>query len=505
MPLFLALCASLSLALAWLTPASTLCAILSWLSALLYCAFFRSTGAKHRHIYLGGLLLHLIGFWWMVSTISAFGGFNWFETALIFGLFVTLSALQFPIWLWAANRLKGSALDQYYLIPALTWILSEQYSLRIFPWSLGHTQLGFLPFAQIAEIGGHSLIAFVMLWVCDAAVCSLQRQHARFRSRAMIFPAVALLLSIIFGSARIDYFNSLNGTSTGTPVSVALVQGNVTVEDKHDVKMFKVNSHRYAELSMQTSQPNQLTVWPESVLQEWISAKQRDLSGSSELRFAQQLQGPLLVGALTFNSEAEFFNSAVLVQADGSMQEPYHKQILMPFGEYTPFEKYMPWIGSIHETPDFTAGKAIKIFEVKSLSGHQAYSLSPLICYEDVVPKLSRDAVLSGAQILVNLTNDAWFGDSVAPFQHNLIASFRAIENRRYLLRSTNSGLTAVIDPIGRTSQSLPAFSEGVLKGEVYALQDLTFYTKYFNDRIYLALLLLWLFFAVNSRTQRAS
>ena len=104
--------------------------------------------------------------------------------------------------------------------------------------------------------------------------------------------------------------------------------------------------------------------------------------------------------------------------------------------------------------------------------------VSPLICYEDVVPHISRWAVVKGATLLVNQTNDAWFGNTVAPYQHHMIASFRAIENRRFLLRSTNTGLTAAVDPLGRTLASLLPFTEGVLPIEVNLIQTQTIFTR---------------------------
>ena len=141
----------------------------------------------------------------------------------------------------------------------------------------------------------------------------------------------------------------------------------------------------------------------------------------------------------------------------------------MPFGEYTPLGNYLPWLREINQTaPDFTAGESVNLFPLP-----HGKKVAALICYEDVVPSLAREASRAGANILVNLTNDAWFGKTVAPRQHHLIASFRAIENRRFLLRTTNTGLTAIVDPVGETVAELPLFTEGVLSREV-KLMDAT-------------------------------
>ena len=149
----------------------------------------------------------------------------------------------------------------------------------------------------------------------------------------------------------------------------------------------------------------------------------------------------------------------------------------MPFGEYTPLGDLFPFIKEINSTAgQFTPGKGATAVEF-TLSNGTPVRVSPLICYEDIVPSLARDGVLKGGQLLVNQTNDAWFGESVAPAQHHMIATFRAIENRRFLLRSTNTGLTAVVDPVGRTLAALHTNIEGTLDMTVNLLSKTTIYT----------------------------
>ena len=153
--------------------------------------------------------------------------------------------------------------------------------------------------------------------------------------------------------------------------------------------------------------------------------------------------------------------------------------ILMPFGEYTPLSSLLPWLQDINSTAgQFTPGSNPSVLSFTLSNGSQI-KLSPLICYEDILPSIARDATVLGAQLLINQTNDAWFGDSVAPYQHHMIAAFRAIENRRFLLRSTNTGVTAVVDPLGRTLASLLPFTEGVLPMEIQLLSYRTIFTTY--------------------------
>jgi len=167
----------------------------------------------------------------------------------------------------------------------------------------------------------------------------------------------------------------------------------------------------------------------------------------------------------------------------------------MPFGEYTPFGDELPWLRELNSTvSDFTPGKVPGLLPVAL--GHSSQTpvlVSPLICYEDVTPSLARRAVQAGAGVLINQTNDAWFGNTIAPYEHHLIASFRAIENRRYLLRATNTGLTAIVDPVGKTLSRLPIYTQGTLRKRVYALKHLTPYTRLTGDCLW------WLIVAIGA------
>ena len=187
-----------------------------------------------------------------------------------------------------------------------------------------------------------------------------------------------------------------------------------------------------------------------------------------------------MTGALTYEKKKKLYNSALTIYKDGTVPNPYHKQILMPFGEYTPFANTLPFLKALNPTAgEFVAGKEVKVFNINNSN---KLLVSPLICYEDIIPYLARRATQTGANLLVNITNDAWFGNTIAPHQHHMIASFRAIENNRYLLRSTNTGLSAVVDPLGRTIAQIPVFSEGTLKTTVRLINQNTIYSSILGD-----------------------
>ena len=259
------------------------------------------------------------------------------------------------------------------------------------------------------------------------------------------------------------------------------MQGNISLREKHDPALVQSNVKQYldqsiAALSKNSSENEKFVIWPETAMLDWISA--HITTTSSEPRLPQLADATLMTGVLTYESKTRMFNSAVAIEPDGTVLPPYHKQILMPFGEFTPFVGIFPWLKEFNKNAaEFTAGKGVGLLYIPQIA-----AVAPLICYEDVLPSLSRRATAAGATVLVNLTNDAWFGDTVAPYQHHLIAAWRAIENRRYLLRVTNSGLTAIVNPLGETQFDAPTFTSATVTAPVLAIQEKSLYTTLFGN-----------------------
>jgi apolipoprotein N-acyltransferase len=214
-----------------------------------------------------------------------------------------------------------------------------------------------------------------------------------------------------------------------------------------------------------------LLIWPESALETWVP------DGAERLPVAL-LPGthpPVILGAMSFRRESgrtKTFNSAFLVDRNGDVRGRYHKQVLLAFGEYIPFAWLLSGLPGMPPIGDgFTPGRMNLTF---NLAGAR---IAPLICYEDLMPWLTRRFINdSRANLLVNLTNDAWYGRSAAPWQHARLAQWRTIETRRAMIRSTNTGVTTIIDPTGEIRDSLPIFAEGVLEGNVPLVEIETFY-----------------------------
>jgi len=452
----LSLIAAATLFVAWWYPGSSVCAVLGWSSIAFFYAALSAPRQRIRRFFVAGILTYIGGFYWLYSTIREFGGFPFPAAISVFLLFVCGSAIQFIIWAFSWENLPRWC-SRWGLRTPLSWLVAHHFWIKIFPWDFGHTQLGFVPFAQLAGIFGVTGISFLMMWVVETI--SNRRNVALF--------ARGLAAASFVGAIGYGYWvQEQISTLPNKPLSTVMIQGNVSLQHKHDMTFFTVNREQYLKTSLKVAEMDSLVIWPESTITEFIPANISDVSTSSLLPFLGN-GSAFLVGGLTYRSRAEYFNSSILVRPDGTVAQPYNKMILMPFGEYTPFASTFPWLAEINATAgQFTAGEAPSVLSF-NLSNGSEVKLAPLICYEDIVPPLAREATARGAEILVNQTNDAWFGDTIAPYQHHMIAAFRAIENRRYLLRSTNTGLTAVVDPLGRTLASLLPYTESVLSMEV--------------------------------------
>lgn len=465
MKLLLLLSGSL-IGLSWFFP-------LTKTGALLACAgFFSFLGVvrrirslnergSYRTILLAGMVAHLFGFYWIFNTIRDFGHFPILGAAAVFLLFIAISSLQFPLFLFVYTTLP-KALDRAHLRAPLAWISVELLAIRIFPWSPAHPLSAVPALVQGAELGGITLVSFLFIWICDLAVTAVF-------TRSVLAGALAICAALVIGVGGKLRMTQIEEASTRR-IPVALVQGNIPLSDKHDRSLAARNILKYLELSAPFDTPGQLVVWPETVVMAWLP---ENVKNAAYDRRVPHLTGgaSLIFGSLSFRSREQLYNSAFAVGPDGEVPLPYHKRILMPFGEFTPFGDIFPVLRTLNNTAgDFSEGDGAPLIEVPLLNpaqpdSPQRLSITPLICYEDVLPQIALEGTVHGAELLVNLTNDAWFGESLAPYQHHQIALFRAIENRRSLVRSTNTGLSAIVSPAGVTELQLPPFRESAASG----------------------------------------
>ncbi len=450
----------------------------SWVAFVPLFWVLERSGGWVRSFFLGWLVggvANLLGFYWLDYTIRVFGGFPHGVSEFIFLVFAGYAALPMAL-LALLVRLCGYGPLQ--LFPALFWVAIEFWYPLLFPWHLANSQSEFLSFIQTADLVGPYGTSFLLVWlntILYATIFHRDEGSASLR-RDGAFLSVLLIAVLFYGHLRLKSVDA--DMSTARTLKVAVVQGDIDIRHKWDVTYLESNLKTYQELTREIHGVN-LVTWPETALEGWLPENIRQLP--SEILPALPPDAAFIFGARSFrgnpvSSNVKAFNSAFLADARGRMLGYYHKQLLLAFGEYLPFSAVLSKLPGVPPLGDgFTPGDGPRTLDLSD-----GTKVAPLICYEDLMPGLARKFVAEkGADLLVNLTNDAWFGDTVAPWQHARLAQWRAIETRRYLIRVTNTGLTSVIDPKGEMLETLPLFSSGLLTATVAVMKGETPYVRF--------------------------
>jgi apolipoprotein N-acyltransferase len=307
------------------------------------------------------------------------------------------------------------------------------------------------------------------------------------RGRAGVAALVGVAL-VVGGTTAWGWMTLAVGsfTASGTDLRVGLVQGNVEQGQKWDPARADEIFSRYLELSRDAVRRGaKLVVWPESSTP--FMFEESPMLSEAIRRLARESQTTLLFGSdqVERGMPPRYYNSAFLVQPTGAVGGTYRKMHLVPFGEYIPFKNLFSFAAPLVEAAgDFAEGNRVTVFPVTS------GSISTAICYEVVFPELAREAVLGGSRLLSTITNDAWYGRSSAPWQHFDQARMRAIEQRRYLIRAANTGISGIVDPYGRVVSRSPLFEPAVVMGDVAFLSELTLYARMGDALAYACLLL---------------
>jgi len=507
----LMLLAAAALGGAFLCPETLLSVVLGWIAAITIAKLAQEEEGRTKRFFVFGMFVTAIGFYWIPETVHYFGGFNYFIALCVFLVFCAVSGIQWLLFSLLIGWLPGSSLIR---VP-FAWFIAELLTPRMFPWALAHPQARLSWYSGLVELFGVEALSGFTMWV---AVLVLLLFHRKLTGRTGVLSAVCIAL-LLFGSAYRSH--QIESVLDITPsFNAALIQGNLDPKEKIDEARLALNLARYRGLSLQAEQAGaDIVFWPETVMNSWTPEQLANVAGT---RFdpAPGLGVPLLYGSLSFRvrSEAslqalqeqaltEFspeylrylrhqrFNSALAVSPDGRVRGVYHKRILMPFGEFFPFARTFPALKDLSpQTGDFDVGDRLEPLPLAVAgNGESAADIkfAPLVCYEDLLPGPSLIAASYGAEVLVNITNDAWYGDTHAPYQHHLLAQWRAVEVRKYLLRVTNTGLTAVVDPFGRTVSELPLFQAEKLLAEVKPLNIRTLFSYWGRTPSYLLALLL--------------
>jgi apolipoprotein N-acyltransferase len=437
--------------------------------------------------FLAGLVHYASLLYWFVPFLKTYGPFSIFlSLAILFMLCAYLAlylALFSTILLWLSSSIFAC-----FFLSSVTWVSLEyirSFLFTGFPWELlGYSQFSALHIIQISDILGVVGVSFMIalsnttlfLWVLFIGKRRWQGQNISRHHIQLITVVFVIIFAMAWGYGTRQLHSIQKAIARSPEKRIAVVQGNIDQSLKWDSTYQQSTVNRYLNLSLtqQTEKPD-LIVWPETAMPFYLF---HNVPLTNMLtRGIQEAEADFVVSSPFFmqkDNHIRYLNRAFLILPDGTVPDTYDKAHLVPFGEYVPLKRWMPFLGKmVEQVGDFSAGK------IGDTLQWQKHKIGMLICYELIFPYLSRAAVRNGADILINITNDAWYGDSSAPYQHFSMAVFRAIENRRSLVRSANTGISGFIDPLGRVISETPIFKEASLTMGVPLLNMSTPYTRW--------------------------
>lgn len=432
---------------------------LAWIALTPYLWFLVSrpgTGSVLVGHLLFGVFYFGVIFYWIPGVLTQYGGLPQpiaILALVVMTLVLTGVFLPFPLLIrWLAVRSVPGAL----LVAPGLWTALELarnwFPFGGFPWaSLGYSQADYAWMIQVADLGSVYLVSFLVVLV-NAGIVLMFRREAFSLVAGIV---VVFLLANLYGLYRWNFWTPRDTAS----VTVGVAQGNIELMagmEHYAERYFKVLPRLFDRA---VAEGARWVIFPEA---------QNPYRYEHDFYFRQFWEGRtrLSNSALLFNSthgsEDGYFNAAYLLTPDGRVSYRYDKIHLVPFGEYLPLE----WLWGateslVAEVSHFTPGRTMEIGRLDE------FGFATLICYEAIFPELGREAALKGAEFLVNITNDGWFGPTAAPAQHLQAARVRAIETRRPLLRAANTGYSAIIDPWGRLEQRTHLMTEALLVTEV--------------------------------------
>jgi apolipoprotein N-acyltransferase len=396
---------------------------------------------------VAGLAHYVAMLYWIVFVTHVFGHLPLIIAIGILFLLAGYLSLYSAVWglgvVWGTRR--GLGLIWWAPVLWVTLEMGQTYIISGFPWDLLGNGLFLYPvLLQLTDITGVYGLSFLIVLV-NACLYRLlfppQGQAAPVKQAVVV--ALILAAWVGYGYYRLAQVDALAAASP--KIKVAVCQGNLKQGEKWKKEMVVATLDRYSELTRQVKGA-QLIIWPETAA-PFLFMRTPDLDARVR-EIAKESEAYLLFGspAIELTTEGErYFNRAFLLNPEGQTIGSYDKAHLVPYGEYVPLRRFFPFIGKmVPMVGDFAEGP------VGATVSLPEGAIGPLVCYESIFPYLSRAQVKNGARLLVNITNDAWFGKTAAAYQHLSMAVIRAAENHVCLSRAANTGISAFIDGAGR-------------------------------------------------------
>jgi len=424
--------------------------------------------------WIAGFVMTMTGFYWLLEMLRTFSGFSTLPCLFFMSVLCAYQGGRIALFGWLQARMTTRGLGLGVAAP-LAFTASELLFPLLFPWYFGASMHAVLPLLQIVELTGPIGLGLVVLaanlGLAELVFARLDRRP--IQRRALVVPAVVLAGTACFGVIRIRMVDE--AVVKAPKAEVGLVQANMSLFGKRREKAEGLRRHLALTEKLREQGPLDLVVWSETSVMSAVlesEAKERIPEVVGKRIGVNAIFGAVLARPVDDVREMVFFNSAVATNPSGALVGRYDKQYLLAFGEYLPFGETFPILYEWSPNSGrFSEGKSLAALHV---AGHP---ISTIICYEDLLPHFVNSMFRhEPGHLLVNMTNDAWFGDSIEPAIHMTLSKLRAVEQRRFFVRSTNSGVSGIVDPVGRMLGSTKTFEQAVLRRRIAWLDGSTVY-----------------------------
>lgn len=439
---------------------------------------FRATSGRNafKFGWLAGLLACIGCFYWMVIPVQIYGGLPWYialPCPALLGAFMGIYYGLFSLGMhYAGKRIDAIPLC---LLAGLSWSSMEMLMgslLSGFPWMNLASAFAPWPFAiqGASLVGAYGLSGVFTILAVAILLCST------YRSTLWLSIGLASCITA-FGIYQVSYTPDI-----APEYKVSIVQGNVDQAEKWVPEFQAKTVEKYAKLSLKAASrfKPELIIWPETAMPFYFQDKTPFRTAVEIL--ARDTGTNLIIGAPAYRvidlktRRYVLLNRAWLMDETGRTMQSYDKEHLVPFGEYMPMKEWIPFDKLVQAAGSFVSGTNNKPLMLNGMS------LGMLICYEGIFPELAQKQVELGAKAIVNISNDAWFGETSAPRQHLNLTVMRAVEQGRWLVRGTNTGISAFIDPKGRLAAVGTQFHAETLDSRIAPVSKTTFFHRVFHQ-----------------------
>ncbi len=463
-----------------------------------------------NHFFTGWLFMtciYVFGFTWIVYTLRVFAYMSLSGAIMGLLVFAASQGLMGGLWLYIVGRTRKWTGLPYWVLAPLVYVPLEHFFPVLFAWQLGCPLIHARYAAQAADLGGAHVLTFIVV-LCGGGlvdfIIGAKKGKTGWSHRIGLVVFLGLFLGCsVYGAIRIRKIARILETAKteNRTITLGVVQPNIGIYEKEQKESLKDQLQIMQDLSAEAhSKGAQIIIWPETALQFFLDhdevleeIRKIQIHDPEEKLIPEHFvfpSTPMITGGITRrekNDRVFYHNVALFLDRQGKISSMAVKNHLVPFGEHLPLEDRFPGLRKhFPHAGNMAPGEKATVMDVYGIK------MGIAICYEDIIASFTRRLTLKGSHVIINLTNDSWFGDGREPYQHLYLAALRSIETGRSMVRATNTGVSALIDPTGRIVQKTPTFRKAVMVVEVDLLKGNTVFVRFGPWFVYACLILLF-------------